>query len=356
MRFLEKKHTERIMQNKKKLLFQLLFLFLVAGITMYCIFQGKDLATICEYVRKAEPKFILLSFLCVIVFIWGESNIIFTMLRSWGERVSARRCYLYSCIGFFFSCITPSASGGQPAQIYYMKKDNIPIPVSTVILMVITIAYKMVLVVVGTLILLFRPKGLMERLSPVMFWCYLGVALNIFCVTLMCFLVFHPSLAKRIMLFLLDRMERWHLLRKKAQRREKLENAMELYQETAAYLAQHKGMVFYSFIISLLQRIALFFVTSLTYLAFGLRGESLIELLLLQAMISVSVDMLPLPGGMGISEQLFLSIFLPVFGSQLTLPAMLVSRGISYYGQLLISAVLTVYAGFRIGKKGKMED
>ena len=63
--------------------------------------------------------------------------------------------------------------------------------------------------------------------------------------------------------------------------------------------------------------------------------------MLLQAVISVSVDMLPLPGGMGISEALFMTIFAPVFGTVL-LPAMVLSRGMGYYGELLVSAVFTI--------------
>ena len=61
-------------------------------------------------------------------------------------------CALYSFVGFFFSCITPSASGGQPMQIFYMKKDKLPIPVTTLVLMIVTITYKAVLVVIGVLI------------------------------------------------------------------------------------------------------------------------------------------------------------------------------------------------------------
>ena len=48
----------------------------------------------------------------------------------------------------------------------------------------------------------------------------------------------------------------------------------------------------------------------------------------LQAMISVVVDMLPVPGGMGASENLFMQIFLPIFGPALVLPGMLISRGV----------------------------
>ena len=71
--------------------------------------------------------------------------------------------------------------------------------------------------------------------------------------------------------------------------------------------------------------------------------------MLLQAVISVSVDMLPLPGGMGISETLFLKIFPPVFGNTLLLPAMVLSRGLGYYGELLVSAVFTIVAQLTIG-------
>ena len=74
-------------------------------------------------------------------------------------------------------------------------------------------------------------------------------------------------------------------------------------------------------------------------------------MVLLQAMISVAVDMLPLPGGMGISESLFLSIFEPIFGVELVLPGMIVCRGISYYTQLVISGVMTGAAQFVFRRK-----
>ena len=43
-------------------------------------------------------------------------------------------------------------------------------------------------------------------------------------------------------------------------------------------------------------------------------------------------------------------MFVPVFGS-LMLPSMLLSRGISYYGQMLISAVMTCVAHMTIGRQ-----
>ena len=84
----------------------------------------------------------------------------------------------------------------------------------------------------------------------------------------------------------------------------------------------------------------------------GLSGTGIWDIIFLQAVISVSVDMLPLPGGMGISESLFLKIFSPVFHA-VTLPAMVISRGLGYYSQLLISAFFTMAAQIYYTLKGE---
>ena len=104
-------------------------------------------------------------------------------------------------------------------------------------------------------------------------------------------------------------------------------------------------------LITFLQRFALFFVTWFVYRAFGLHGASVYDVVMLQAVVSVSVDMLPLPGGMGISENLFLIIFKTIFVGSLLLPGMVLSRGIAFYVQLLFSAGMTAVAHFTIGRK-----
>lgn len=341
------------MGSKKKNIWNVLFLVLVFTLTIWSIFKGKDLETIWYYVKKANAGYLIISVVCVILFIWGESIIIFYMMKTLSQKIRAGRCFLYSFIGFFFSCITPSASGGQPAQIYYMRKDDIPIPVSTLVLMIVTITYKFVLVVIGIAILVIHPGQVMSFLKPVIFWCYMGIALNVFCVTAMFILVFHPSLAKSIMMGGLKLLQHIHFMKKNTERLKKLDKSMNLYSTTADYFRSNKIVVWNVFLITIAQRVILFFVTYFTYKAFGLTGSSMTDIVLCQAMISVAVDMLPLPGGMGISEQLFLAIFLPIFGPVLTLPAMLVSRGISYYSQLTISAVMTVVANSVIGKQKK---
>lgn len=85
-------------------------------------------------------------------------------------------------------------------------------------------------------------------------------------------------------------------------------------------------------------------LTYIVCLSFNTADEGIFVITSLQAMVSVAVDMLPFPGGMGITEKLFEDIFTPICGTSLVIPVMIVSRVISYYTQLFISAVMSVVA------------
>lgn len=338
------------MKNKKKNILNVIFLLTVFAITVYSVLKDENISEIFQIIRHARIEFLLFGVLCVLFFIWGESIIIYYLMASLEVQIKKWKCFLFSSVGFFFSCITPSASGGQPMQIYYMKKEKIPIPVAALVLMIVTITYKSVLVVIGAALWIGGQGFIhryLEEIRPVL---YLGIWLNIVCVAAMLVLVFYTDAAKKGMTKGLKLLERLHILKEKEQRTRKLEESMDLYNATACYLKSHARVIVNVFLITFLQRLALFLVTYFVYCAFDLSGKSLVDIVLLQAVISVAVDMLPLPGGMGISEKLFLTIFIPVFGMKLLIPAMLLSRGLGYYAQLFISALMTVTAQFTLGK------
>ena len=227
------------MADKKKMICNIVFLILVFTGTLYGVFHGEDLGEIVHILKTVNPLWLIPGVICVVVFIWGESIIIFYMMRTLGIKLKKWTCFLFSSVGFFFSCITPSATGGQPAQIYYMKKEKIPIPVSTLVLMIVTITYKLVLVVIGVTLTILGQSFIKAHLYQVRYVFYLGTALNVFCVSGMLVLVFHPMLARTILVKGLDLLEKMHLMKKKSSRLEKLNASMDQYRATAVYLREH---------------------------------------------------------------------------------------------------------------------
>lgn len=83
-------------------------------------------------------------------------------------------------------------------QLYYMKRDGIPLPEGTAVLMAVATAYKFVLAVVGMMILLFWQKLLKEHFGGYFFWYIVGLSLNVLLVILLLFVMLKPVLIRHL--------------------------------------------------------------------------------------------------------------------------------------------------------------
>ena len=81
-------------------------------------------------------------------------------------------------------------------QLYYMKKDDIPLSEGTAVLMAVATAYKIVLAVIGTVMLLFWRKPLQKYLGGYFFWYMVGLVLNILLVSLLLLVMLRPVLIR----------------------------------------------------------------------------------------------------------------------------------------------------------------
>ena len=62
--------------------------------------------------------------------------------------------------------------------------------------------------------------------------------------------------------------------------------------------------------------------------------------------------MLPIPGAVGVSETVYMKVFRNVFKEGFLLPSMVLSRGISFYGIVLLSSIVVIAVQIKkIGKK-----
>ena len=85
---------------------------------------------------NANKIYVLLAVIAMLLDFTFESLNIKLILSSLGNKVSLFKTLKYTLIGFFFSGITPASSGGQPMEIYYMNKEDIPINNATLVLLV----------------------------------------------------------------------------------------------------------------------------------------------------------------------------------------------------------------------------
>ena len=104
---------QKLHKNKKNLISVLLFL-LLAALTFSAICKGNDMTEVAKAVRKMDVWYLFGAMGVGIFFVSAEGLMICYLLRALGNPIAAGRCIKYSFIGFFYSGITPSATGGQP--------------------------------------------------------------------------------------------------------------------------------------------------------------------------------------------------------------------------------------------------
>ena len=177
--------------NRKNIISAIVFIAL-ALLTFYVIFKGNDMAAVVESIRTLHPLYLCAAAATAFFFVSAEGFMICYLLRSLNYKTGVAACVKYSFVGFFFSGITPSATGGQPMQLYYMQKEGHKVSDSSVVLMTVAVIYKFVLVVMGLGILVFYYGPLADYLQEYLYLYYLGLFLNTLLVVVLLFIMISP--------------------------------------------------------------------------------------------------------------------------------------------------------------------
>ena len=114
------------------------------------------------------------------------------------------------------------------------------------------------------------------------------------------------------------------------------------YQDVIQFLRKRRGKIVAVIVMTFLQRLSAFFLTYVIYRGFGLQGESMAKIVLLQASIYIAVDMLPVPGAQGITELMYKNVFQQIFSNTYLIPSLYVTRGVNFYFLMIVSSCVAV--------------
>ena len=114
------------MKNRKKYIFLFFFFIVIIFFTFSSIFDNNSLNSIIENIKKINIFYILLCLIIISLYFLLQGIYMKAILKALKKKITLRKGVFYSLVEFYFSGITPSSTGGQPAQLYYMTKDKIP--------------------------------------------------------------------------------------------------------------------------------------------------------------------------------------------------------------------------------------
>lgn len=258
------------------------------------------------------------------------------ILKTLNKSITLSKAIFYSIVEFFFSGITPSSTGGQPIQIYYMKKDNIPLRKSYITLILNTVFFKLILLILGLLVLVFNNTYLINANTIYKIFFILGILVDVIMISLGLLLVFKKELTKNLYKKVMSMYNK--LTRKK--KKIDINHVMLKYEEEIDYIKTHKKNVFIAFIITFIQRMSMFSIIYVVYRALGYNSYDYITLVSLQISVQVAMEAVPFPGGVGVSEGMLHNLFVTLFSIKLADVGMLLTRTFTFYIPLIGSGII----------------
>lgn len=327
------------MKNKKKYVLMFLFFVIIIFLTFTSIFDHDSLPSIINNIKKINIIYIILCLIIICLYFLLQGIYMKSILKALKTKISLKTGVFYSLVEFYFSGITPSATGGQPVQLYYMTKDKIPIRKSYITLMLNTIYFKLIILILGLLVLIFKNSYLLNHSIVYIIFFILGFTVDVLLVLIGFFLLFKQNLIKRILKFILKICSKFKFLSKKTQDFN-ITTILKKYQDELKFINKNKRIVLLNFLLTFIQRLLLFSIAFVIYRSLGFNQYSYFDLLAIQVSVQVAIEALPLPGGAGLSEKMFHDIFITVFGIGLADVGMLLTRTFSFYIPLLVSGII----------------
>lgn len=334
-------------KNRKKYVFSFLFMLILIGVTFYIIFKDNSLTQIFSLLKDVNLWYIGVGVLVMIAYLFVQGGAIGLAARCINIKLRVREMFQYSCIGFFYSGITPSTTGGQPLQFVYMARDRLSASRTTLVLFMTNITFQLAMVLVSLVAFILRVGDIMQDNGTLIIFFILGLSINFFAFLILVGVLFWESFMNKMVMGIINLLSKLHIIKHTDQTLGKVHKYMSNFKAGVELIKTHKLKFLAILGLTVVQLLLYDVVPFFVYKAFGLTGYSWLDILAVNAVLYVSVSFIPLPGAVGVSESGFSLLYRTMFGATLIVPAMLLSRFINFYTILILTGVVSVFVQLR---------
>lgn len=241
----------------------------------------------------------------------------------------------------FVNAITPFATGGQPYQVYYLKKSKIGFANSTVIIVENFIVYQIALVTLGLVALfsnmllhIFKSNDLLSHL----------IAIGFFMNTMVIVVLFIVSFGKKLNRVLINIgitiLTKLRIVKNKQKQLDKWNTTINNFHESASILLKHKRKFIMTILYNFIALISLYLIPLIIVFAFGKYDIiNAYEVIITSAYVMLIGSFVPIPGGSGGLEYGFVAFYGNFISGSILSAVMLVWRFITYYFGMFIGAI-----------------
>ena len=286
-------------------------------------------------------SYLIIAFVMVIIFWLFRSLAMHVFASKIKKHFKYSNSLLLMLRTQFVNAITPFATGGQPYQVYFLKKKGFKTEVATGIIIQNFIVYQIALVSLGLIAMfsnyifhIFPKSHLLSRLIV------LGFIINTIVIVVLFIVSFAKKINKKIINFGIHVLTKLKLVKDKEKTLKKWDEYINEFHKSAEVLLEDKKMFLFTIFLNFMALICLYSIPLFILFAMGdTTSVNLFETIITSAYVMLIGSFVPIPGGTGGLEFGYAQ-FYGYFVKGSVLPAsMLIWRFITYYFGLIIGAI-----------------
>lgn len=326
------------MKTKRNYRWSVLIVLGTIALTVYIVFYSNDLNTIMHTISALDVRWLAAALMLWFGSAVLEAVILRIFLNKQGYPISLTYAVYVYLMGSFYSAITPGSSGGQPAQIYCLSKQKVPVGISSSAITIRFVLSQAAIVVLTLILWVCNTRLINTQLSGCRWLIIIGWLIHLAGVVLILMATFCRTFLQRTADKLIRLGRKLRILRDPEAATNQLNEWIDGYQRSVQAASHHPRLMLLLTLMSVISLLMTMAIVICIYQAFGLQGTKWSELLIIAYMLYLSASYHPLPGASGAQEGGFLLFYKGIFPSgQITL-AMLVWRFFTYYLHLIVGA------------------
>ncbi len=333
------------LSKKQKLIVNICFLLVLIGVTLAILFtSNKELnfKNIAEYIKTGNPWYLCAAVACMLAIIVLEGFSLFLIVRKLGFKGKAAKSMAYASIDAYYSAVTPSATGGQAAAAVYMVKDGMTAGSASFTFVFRAVTFTSAYVILTAAAFIIKPSLFLQLDFWPQFFIILGVATQLLLVGFFIALLLCHRTILRIGNGIISLLHKMRIIKKKEKWRTKLIKEIAKYANCVKQIKKHKMLFVNVLLLNLGEHVLRVLISVFVCLAAD-GSAPFRDIFVLQCFLLVGYSSIPLPGGVGIFEFLYLNIYKLAFSErQFMLSAMMIMRTISYYMCMLVTGTVSL--------------
>ena len=348
-------------KSLKNLLWLLLLIAISVGTVLIITSSSKGFSWgyFIRFLSKAEPLWMAAAFLCAFGFVYFEGLGLQCTCRFFAHPCSAGSAVFYSATDIYFSAITPSAAGGQPAALLVMMRRGIPAAVAAIALLLNLVMYTVSILVISGVCIAVNPQILLHMPPAPKLFIAFGTVVQIVFIIIFLLCIFNDAIVLAVCRWCLKLLCRLHIVKNYGEKYEKLLGITKQYKECGILIRSETRLLIKVFLCNLSQRLSVICVAVCVYMGVGGLFSRAFEVFSVQALAVLGSNAAPVPGAVGVADFILLGGFRHIVADPVSVE--LLSRGISFYSTFLFCGILilTVFIRGRIKqgeKHGKQKN